>query len=89
MQEGVGAKVPVELLARVTVPIGVLTVPGEVSITVTLHVDSWLTTTGLMQVTVVSVKRGVIASPIMAKGEYWVSKVQLTVLADCMVEAIS
>jgi hypothetical protein len=40
-----GVKVPVELLAKVTVPVGVLTVPGELSTTVAVQLVPWLTTT--------------------------------------------
>jgi hypothetical protein len=40
---------------NVTVPVGVMTVPAEVSATVAVHVDGWLTTTGVVQVTVVEV----------------------------------
>ena len=41
-----------------TVPVGVMNVPAEVSVTVTLHVDPWLITTGVLQLTVVVVARG-------------------------------
>ena len=44
--------------ARVTVPLGVIAVPGEVSVTVTLHAEPWFTTTGEAQVTAVVVTRG-------------------------------
>ncbi len=47
---------PVSL--RATVPVGVIAVPGEVSVTVTLHVEPWLITTGVVQLTVVVVARG-------------------------------
>ncbi len=47
---------PVSLNA--TVPVGVMAVPGEVSVTVTLHVEPWLITTGVAQATVVVVARG-------------------------------
>ena len=47
---------PVSL--RPTVPVGVLVVPGETSVTVTLHVEPWLITTGVVQLTVVVVARG-------------------------------
>ena len=40
-----------------TVPVGVLVVPGETSVTVTVHVDPWLMTTGVVQLTVVVVAR--------------------------------
>lgn len=40
---------------KVTVPVGVMNVPAEVSVTVTLQVEPWLITTGVVQVTVVVV----------------------------------
>lgn len=43
--------------ASPTVPDGVMKVPGEVSVTVTLQVEPWLTTTGVVQETVVVVAR--------------------------------
>ena len=43
--------------ARLTVPVGVMKVPGEVSATVTVQVEPWLTTTGVVQETVVVVAR--------------------------------
>src|SRR5437763_16997248 len=42
---------------KVTVPVGVVTVPGEVSVTVAVQDDAWPTTTGLVQTTVVGVVR--------------------------------
>jgi hypothetical protein len=39
----------------VTVPVGVLVVPAAVSVTVTVHVEPWLITTGVVQLTVVVV----------------------------------
>ena len=39
-------------------PLGVIAVPGEVSVTVTLQAEPWLTTTGDAQVTAVDVARG-------------------------------
>ena len=51
-------KVPVTpVSARLTVPVGVMKVPGEVSETVTVQVEPWLTTTGVVQETVVVVVR--------------------------------
>jgi len=44
---------PVSLSA--TVPVGVVAPVADVSVTVTVHVDPWLTTTGLVQLTVVVV----------------------------------
>ena len=40
-----------------TVPVGVMKVPGEVSVTVTVQVEPWLITTGVAQLTVVVVAR--------------------------------
>jgi hypothetical protein len=40
---------------NVTVPVGVLVVPAAVSVTVTVQVDAWLATTGVVQLTVVVV----------------------------------
>jgi hypothetical protein len=42
---------PVSL--RAMVPVGVMKVPGEVSLTVTVHVEPWLIMTGVVQLTVV------------------------------------
>jgi hypothetical protein len=42
---------PVSL--NVTVPVGTVLVPAEMSATVAVQEDGWLTTTGVMQVTVV------------------------------------
>ncbi len=44
---------------KATVPVGVRNVPATVlSVTVTLHVEPWLITTGVVQETVVVVVRG-------------------------------
>jgi len=43
---------------NVTVPVGVMIVPGEVSLTVAVHDEAWPTTTGLVQTTAVEVVRG-------------------------------
>ena len=45
------------LTVKVTEPVGVLTGAGEVSVTVAVQVDPWLTTTGLVHVTAVVVVR--------------------------------
>jgi hypothetical protein len=50
-----GPVTPVAL--NVTVPVGVVGFE-EVSVTVTVHVDPWLTTTGVLQVTTVVVECG-------------------------------
>jgi len=42
---------------NVTVPVGVMIVPGEVSLTVAVQDDAWFTTTGLVQTTAVEVVR--------------------------------
>jgi len=47
---------PVSL--RATVPVGVRNVPGELSVTVTVQVDPWLITTGVVHEIVVVVVRG-------------------------------
>ncbi len=39
----------------VTVPVGVIAVPSDVSVTVTVQVEAWLTTTGVVQLTAVDV----------------------------------
>lgn len=44
---------PVSL--RLTTPVGVVAPVEEVSVTVTVHVDPWLTTTGVAQLTAVMV----------------------------------
>ena len=52
-------KVPVTPVSlRATVPVGVMNVPAALSVTVTLQVEPWLTTTGVVQVTVVAVVLG-------------------------------
>jgi hypothetical protein len=52
-----------------TVPVGVRNVPAvEVSVTVTVHVEPWLATTGVVQLTVVDVVRGlttILAVPLL------------------------
>ena len=59
VQLAAGVKVPVELLANVTVPVGVITVPAEVSVTVAVQLVPWLTTTEAgVQATVVEVVLG-------------------------------
>ena len=42
---------------KVTVPVGVVTVPGDVSVTVAVHDEACPTTTGLVQTTAVEVLR--------------------------------
>ena len=41
-----------------TVPVGVMKAPTSVSVTVTLQVDPWLITTGVVQLMLVVVARG-------------------------------
>jgi len=58
---------PVTLIA--TVPVGVMNVPADVSVTVTLHVDPELTFTGVVQLTAVVVARlltAMLAVPLLA-----------------------
>ena len=45
------------LLAKLTVPPGPAKTPGEPSVTVTVHVDAWLRSTGLVQLIVIVVCR--------------------------------
>ena len=45
------------LLDTVTVPVGVMNAPGELSVTVTVHSEPWLIATGDAQETVVVVVR--------------------------------
>jgi hypothetical protein len=42
---------------RATVPVGVMNVPAETSVTVTVQVEAWLATTGVVQLTAVVVAR--------------------------------
>lgn len=42
---------------RLTVPDGVTKVPDAVSVTVTVHIDPWFTTTGVEQLAIVEVDR--------------------------------
>ena len=44
-------------IANRTVPAGVLAVPAAVSVTVAVHVDAWLTKTGVAHATAVEVVR--------------------------------
>ena len=49
-------KLPVTPVSvRATVPVGVVAPVAEVSVIVTVHVEPWLMTTGLLQVTLVVV----------------------------------
>jgi hypothetical protein len=54
-----GVKVPVELVVKLKEPVGVITVPTEVSVTVAVQLVPWFTTTDAgVQATVVDVARG-------------------------------
>jgi hypothetical protein len=57
VQLAAGVNVPVELDAKVTLPVGLMTVPAvEVSVTVAVQLVPWLTTTEAgVQLTVVDV----------------------------------
>ncbi len=58
VQLATGVKLPVPLLKKLTVPVGVVAVPGEVSATVAVQVDDEPTWTDAgLQVTVVVVVR--------------------------------
>ena len=54
-----------------TVPVGVMKVPSEASVTVTLHVEPWLITTGVVQDTVVVVVRGLTTILVVPLLELW------------------
>jgi Na+/H+ antiporter NhaA len=60
VHEAAGVNVPVELLANVTVPVGVMTAPAvDVSVTVAVQLVPWLTTTDAgLHDTLVDVVRG-------------------------------
>ncbi len=45
VQLGAGVKVPVELVVKSTVPVGVVAPLAEVSVTVAVHDEDWLTCT--------------------------------------------
>ncbi len=45
MQLAAGVNVPVELVVKLTEPVGVITVPTEVSVTVAVQLVPWFTTT--------------------------------------------
>jgi hypothetical protein len=45
VQLAAGVKVPVELVVKLTLPVGVITVPTEVSVTVAVQLVPWFTTT--------------------------------------------
>ena len=52
-------KVPVTPVSlKATVPVGAMNVPREVSVTVTVQVEAWLATTGVVQLTAVVVALG-------------------------------
>ena len=60
MQLAAGVKLPVPLLVKVTVPVGVVAVPAAVSVTVAVQLVPWLTATDAgVQLTVVLVLRAV------------------------------
>ena len=52
-----GVKAPVELVVKLTLPVGVMSAPGEVSLTVAVHVVDWVTVTGVLQLIAVDVVR--------------------------------
>jgi len=54
-----GVKTPVELVVNITVPVGVIFVPDEISLTVATHVVDWVTVTGVLQLIEVEVDRRV------------------------------
>ena len=71
--QGEVTKVPVPELVKLTVPVGVIAVGGEVSATVTVHVVAWLrATVDGVQLTVVDVVRSVTVTVVVAlAGALW------------------
>jgi len=56
VQLAAGVNVPVELVVKLTEPVGVTTVPGELSVTVAVQLVPWFTFTAPgLQLTVVEV----------------------------------
>ncbi len=55
---------------RETVPVGVVA-PAEVSVTVTVHVEPWLITTGVVQETAVVVVRGLTTAGNGCRSNVW------------------
>ena len=53
-------------------PVGVIGVPGEVSVTVTVQVEPWLIATGEVQLTVVVVARLLTTMLVVPLLEAWV-----------------
>jgi hypothetical protein len=67
MQLLAGVKAPVELVVKLTIPVGVITGTGEISLTVALHVVDRVTVTGVLQLTEVEVARRVpVTEPLVA-----------------------
>lgn len=56
--QAVAENVPAESETNVTLPIGVTLAPFEESVTVTVQLEAWFTTTGLVQTIAVEVERG-------------------------------
>jgi hypothetical protein len=57
VQLALAGETPAPLAVKLTVPVGVLTVPGDVSVTVAVQLLPWPTATGLAQATTVVVVR--------------------------------
>jgi hypothetical protein len=58
VQLAAGVNVPVELVVKLTLPVGVMTAPVvEVSVTVAVQFVDWVTVTGVLQLTAVDVAR--------------------------------
>jgi hypothetical protein len=68
VQLAAGVNVPVELVVKLTEPVGVLTVPSEESMTVAVHDVGWFTLTAVgLQLTLVEVVRRVpVTDPLVA-----------------------
>jgi hypothetical protein len=58
MQVAVSESPATSVSVKLTLPVGVISVPGDVSETVAVQVEAWFTSTGLAQTMVVDVARG-------------------------------
>ncbi len=72
VQLGLVGETPAPLAAKLTVPLGVLDVPGEMSVTVAVQVLAWPTTTGVSQLTAVEVVRALTVMEALPELVAWV-----------------
>ena len=83
-------KVPVPLLVRPTVPVGVMAVPGEVSLTVTVQLVELLTTivVGWHEIVVVVVRSVTVIVVVPWLVVWLVSAGNVAVIVGVVVEAV-